>query len=395
MFYLLASMLGLLAAAFAAWPLLRATRWGADDDVEHRIRSLYRARLQEVQSEVEDPALREEMQVELGAVLLSETQVSAGTNSAEASATRPSRSGWWLALLMAVSIPLAGVGLYGLVSDRGLQEVFGAEIVLAPELEDPVALQSWALKLAARVERASDDAKSWYLLGHTYLKLRRFDDAAEAFATTARLSPQDITVQVYWLQARYLAAEGRLDKTGRELADRILAAQPEVPIVIEMLALDALHRGDGQAAVALLNRAIGASGDPRQQASLAAAIGRVRQALADGAPSLTVNVDLAPTAPAAPGHATVFVIARPVGGGMPYAVVRRPAFLMPFDVQLDDLVSMSPTRPLSAAERYEVAVRLSISGAAMAQPEDWSWLSPPLENPLAEALILDALLTPP
>jgi len=75
--------------------------------------------------------------------------------------------------------------------------------------------------------------------------------------------------------------------------------------------------------------------------------------------------------------------------------VRRPAFLMPFDVQLDDLVSMSPTRPLSAAERYEVAVRLSLSGAAMAQPEDWSWLSPPLENPLAEALILDALLTPP
>jgi len=75
--------------------------------------------------------------------------------------------------------------------------------------------------------------------------------ACEAFATTNRLSPMDIGVQVYWLQARYLAAGGRLDATSRNLAESILAQQPDIPVVTEMLALDAFHSGDAAAAVAL------------------------------------------------------------------------------------------------------------------------------------------------
>ena len=63
----------------------------------------------------------------------------------------------------------------------------------------------------------------------------------------------------------------------------------------------------------------------------------------------------------------VFVVARPIGGGMPYAVVRRPSWLLPFSVSLDDLVSMSPDRPLSQADGFEILVRLSASGLAQAE----------------------------
>jgi cytochrome c-type biogenesis protein CcmH len=80
---------------------------------------------------------------------------------------------------------------------------------------------------------------------------------------------------------------------------------------------------------------------------------------------------------------------------MPYAVVRRPSFMLPFRVYLDDLVSMSPERTLSSAAEFEVVARLSASGNAMPQAGDWQWRSEPLENPVAADLVLDALLTPP
>ena len=92
----------------------------------------------------------------------------------------------------------------------------------------------------------------------------------------------------------------------------------------------------------------------------------------------------------------MFVIARPPGGGMPYAVVRRPARLLPLDVTLDDTVSMSPARPLSGAEAFEVVVRLSRSGTAAPAPGDWEWRSDVLRTgELGSAAELDARLRPP
>ena len=44
---------------------------------------------------------------------------------------------------------------------------------------------------------------------------------------------------------------------------------------------------------------------------------------------------------------------------MPHAVARRPSWLLPFAVVIDDLVSMSPDRPMSQAETIEIFVRLS------------------------------------
>lgn len=64
---------------------------------------------------------------------------------------------------------------------------------------------------------------------------------------------------------------------------------------------------------------------------------------------------------------------------MPFAVARRSVALLPFDVVLDDLVSMSEQRKLSQASEIEVAVRISASGSATAQEGDWSWRSGALD----------------
>jgi cytochrome c-type biogenesis protein CcmH len=96
-----------------------------------------------------------------------------------------------------------------------------------------------------------------------------------------------------------------------------------------------------------------------------------------------------------PQTATIFVIARPPGGGMPYAVVKRPALMVPFTVTVDDLVSMSEQRKLSMADEFEVVVRLSKSGTAMAEDGDWQWLSDTMDLSAVQSTKITANLSPP
>jgi cytochrome c-type biogenesis protein CcmH len=376
----------MVAAGFVGWPMLRRRQGAVEVDHQQLVRSIYRARLAELANETDDGQLRSEMESELGAVLLTDARTDALADEPRS----PARVGLvgWLCIAL---IPLGGLTLYLSISDPELQQIRGAEEVLSLANDD-VAVQSWALKLQERVGNAPDDGKSWYLLGHARLKLGQFADAAQAFASTDNLTPGDIGVQVYWLQARYLAAGGRLDDVSRGLADTVLEQQPNLPVVLEILALDAVHRGESAEAVALLNRAMTSTTDIRQQATFSSAIQQVRSGFSEVPPGITVKV--ATSGEPSP-HSTIFVVARPPGGGMPYAVARRPAFMLPFEVRLDDLVSMSPARKLSDAEAFEIVVRLSVSGNAMPQPGDWQWQSSSLAIQSGDAPVVEAMLVPP
>ena len=389
MLVLVVIVCALCALGFAAWPLLRRGVVSAAPHYDEAIKQLYRQRAVELEQEAPDEQLREELTQDMGAVLLTEADITERTG-----ASTPQRANRALLWVLMVLIPTGALGLYYGVTDAGVASVQGAEAVLTLDAADAQAeIAAWREKLSRRVAATPDDSKSWYLLGHSYLKLGQYADAAEAFGTTANLAGDDQTVKIYWLQARYLAAQGVMDEVSHGLAEELLATNPNLSPVLELLALEAFRTGDGAAAITLLNRAISGAPDPVQQASFAQAIRQVREGLESAPPGVDVNVDATATVPLT---ASIFVIARPVGGGMPYAVVKRPAALVPFTVRLDDLVTMSPERVLSDTEEFEVLVRLSLSGAAMAQAGDWQWESAPLrlggEN---QPVRLDATLTPP
>ncbi len=384
MFYFVCLLLALLAAVFVCWPLLN--RRGVVAEVSHDevVKDVYRQRYDELPSETDDTLLRGEIENELGAVLLTE---SLGDVDQTEISTQKTALSWSLALL----VPLFALGIYFTVAEPELQNIRGAEEVLTMAADD-AALQEWAERLSAHTQNSPDDDKSFYLLGHVYLKQGEYAEAAEAFGRTAQLAGDDLNVQVYWLQSRYLAAAGVLDDFSRELAQRILEQEPSLGVVLEILALDAFRTGDPEQAITLLNRALTSANDLQRQASFATAIRQVREGMQTSEPGVSVTVSA--TSSPSP-RASVFVVARPVGGGMPYAAVKQPAFLLPFEVRLDDLVSMSPERRLSQADQFEVLVRVSESGNAMPQPGDWQWVSPAMNLADSGAQTLDATLTPP
>ena len=402
MFWILAIGLLVAAALFVAVPLLRAPagdRSGRAAAADQTVRALYQDRLAELEAEAAagrlDPEVREQVMQELGANLLDDYRELEVASAVDRETVREAAGGAGrLAWVLALLLPLGGVGVYWLVGEPTASAVAGASVVLQLDPDaDRAEIEAWQSRLARRVGSRPDDAQSWYLLGSTRLQLGDFSPAAEAFARAHAITGPDPVIDLYWLQARYLAQGGTLDADTREIAERVLARRDSHPLVLEMYAIDAFRRGEYQASVTYLNRALN---NDLGQAQLLALLGGLERARAEMG-ALQPSVEVAVSAAAgAPRDALLFVIARPPGGGIPYAVVRRPAGLLPLSVHLDDTVSMNPDLPLSSAPVIEVVVRLSRSGSPAAQPGDWEWRSDPLvAADLAVPLTLSAILLAP
>ncbi len=388
-FWTVLTGLTLLAIGFAVLPFLRP---GARTRAVHRgatLRALYRQRVAELNEEsaagIVNPASLEEMEQELGGVLLKEFQPDVELQTGE-------RSRVWIAV--GLVIPVLAALIYQQVGEPDAHVLRrGAEIIHLDPANDTLALDRWRHTLVERVSNKPDDAESWYLLGHIYLKTSSFQRAAEAFAMAHSVFGNDLSIDLYWLQARYLAANGVLDNASRELAEGILSRQANQPVVLEMLAIDAYRAGAYQRAVGLLNRALSIPQGALQQAALQAGLKQARSLLGDLKPSIDVRLSATETPPP---NTTLFVIARPVGGGMPFAVVRRPAHPLPDSIRLDDAVSMNPAAPLSTAQVIEVVARISLAGTPMAHPGDWEWRSEPLVlSEVDPTITLAANLKPP
>ena len=375
----------LCAAGFIVYPLLRKTRPEAGRSAADRsamARALYRDRLVELDGEVAvgqlAPEALEEVAAEAGASMLADYPA-----DAPEVANRPDGPAPRLAVAAAVVLLLASVGIYFQVGEPGASEIAGAEVVLRL---DPATqsgeLAQWRERLERRVAARPDDAQSWYLLGHARLQLQSYPQAAEAFAMAHAAVGDDPSIDVYWLQARYLAAKGVIDGATRAIAERLLAGRPNHPLVLEMFAIDAYRRGEFRQSVDFLSRALSGPLSAGQRATLSGSLAQARAQLGDLVPSIDLEVRATEQPPRG---ATLFVIARPPEGGMPYAVVRRPDAAFPISVRLDDAVAMNPARPLSAAGEIQVVVRLSLSGGAQAQPGDWEWQSNPIDVAEVEA----------
>lgn len=367
------------------------------------LRALYRSRREELEREAKEGVLSaadlEQALVELDRNALRDLDQAAAAESVPASTAGGGRS--WLVGFAVLAV--AGViGGYLVLGERAAPVLAGAADILALPESATAELDAWRLLLEERVLARPEDAKSHYLLGHVALKQRRFDAAADAFAAASLANGQpDAGIDIYWLQSRFLAANARLDETSQEIVRRLLEQSPNQPAVLEIVAIDALRAGRFSDAVTVLNRALGQPLAAEQRAALEAGLAQARMQLAtagaaaSAAPAVDVSLGLGGHSP--PAGATLFVIARPVGGGMPFAVVRRPGPDYPQQVRLDDLVSMNPARPLSSAEAIEVVVRLSRSGQPMAQPGDWEWRSPALDLATTKdwPIALKAELAPP
>lgn len=241
--------------------------------------------------------------------------------------------------------------------------------------------------LSARLRERPDDLAGWKMLGRSYLQLRNFAGAVEAFEQAVAMESSANGQTLTDLGEAVLMLDGStISGRAGALFESGLAAAPHNPKALFYAGMAALDRGDKALAADRWEALLATSPPAEIQDILRPRIAELRGTAApapqpeaesvaesEAGPILTVKVSLSAAArQQAPAGATVFVIARdPARPAPPVAVLRRKVSELPDEVPISDADAMIPGRVPSAFSQLEIIARISLGGDPSAQSGDW------------------------
>jgi cytochrome c-type biogenesis protein CcmH len=335
----------------------------------------------------------EEAKRELQRELLAD--VAGGGQGAEAA--RPVRSSRWAAVLVGVAVPILAVSLYLKLGDSRVLTGQGATGSPAQAGKAMPSVEEMVASLARRMQSNPDDAQGWVMLGRSYMVMNRYADARDAYEKAYKLVGDQPELMADLAEAIAMANNGQLGGRPAELADKVLAAQPDNAKALWLGGMAAFQASEFKQAVERWDRLApkipAESDDGRliQKYLVQARAHLSKEQLAEVEPKgsppqvattggLKVEVSFAPALAGrvAPTD-TVFVFARAVNGPkMPLAVMRSAARDLPSVVELDDSMAMAPAFKLSSFPQVVVGARISKSGTVTPGPGDLEGFSAPV-----------------
>ncbi len=243
---------GLLAAVLITvlWPLLQpraANADRADYDIE-----VYLDQLRELERDVQRELIDE---VQAGAAKLEiERRLLAASKAAEGVAGNPklARGGVPVALLLAIAISAATIGLYVDIGSPDLPNLPFAQRAPAPT-EDPQVAQARS-RLAAVEERLvaePENADVWRDLGTLRLAVGDQNGAVQAFAQAMTLSGGRADIASVYAEALTYAADGLVTPQAKELFEGVLRENAEEPRARFFMALARYQAGFREEALEL------------------------------------------------------------------------------------------------------------------------------------------------
>ncbi|MDO3720227.1 c-type cytochrome biogenesis protein CcmI [Marinobacter sp. chi1] len=390
-FWIAASILIILALAFVLYPVLFHRPKGKDrGDIKQQNLMAYQGRLQELDAEYEAGNLDDEgyrqLREELAGTMLEDIP--------EDATTRPVVSGRKSAIAVAlVAVALVPAASYLLYQEWGAMDEVEQFIAMQELGADDSArheqMAGLIEQLRAKLEASPDNPDGWAMLGQSYMRLERYEDAAWAFRNLADNVAEDDNSRSVALglaaQALFFDSQGAMTEQVTGTIEAARALNPDEVNSLGLLGIHAFSQQKYREAIDYWQRIVTVAPNHPQLESIQ---GGIREAynrlgeeppapqVADSAagPSVTVRVSLADTfAQQVPDDTTLFVFARRVdgAGGPPLAIKRLTAGALPAEIRLDDSSAMSPDATISSAEQVMVVARLSRSGSAMPQPGDW------------------------
>jgi len=408
LFWLIAFALALCVLAALVWPLVRQREDEAPGDEAAAI-AVFRDHKRQLDAEFAARTLsaaeRDAAEAELVARF--------GTELAVVPADAPhtsERSRWIAAIVLVALVPASAALLYAFLGNPAAVNApaVSPEDAAHPDasISDPQII-AMVDRLADKMKANPDDAKGWILLGRSYLKMGRYDDAVAALAEAAKHMPENAGLLTDQAEAIAMMQGRNLAGRPAQLLKRALVLEPDYPKAVAMSAAAAAQGGDFDGAIALYTRLktlVPANGEQIDQviaeidtARKAAVIpGLAAAPAAVPAPSAATTATAPASSAAKPGleagvaagvtgHVeidpklaakvaptdTLFIFARdPDGGRMPLAVVRGSASELPKTFALTDAMAMMPNNTISHAKSVVVEARLSKSGNATPQSGD-------------------------
>lgn len=247
--------------------------------------------------------------------------------------------------------------------------------------QDPVPdINAMVESLAERLEDTPEDLAGWKMLGRSYVQLKQFPAAVDAFERAVILENSANSQTLADLGEAVLLGDGNtINGRAGQLFESALAIEPNNPKALFYSGLAAIERGDNDMAATRWEALLATSPPPNIEGILRQRVAELRGGAQQAAvpeasaTSILVNIELGKDALSSGlTDKTVFVIARdPEQPSPPIAAVRRRLSELPTVVSISDSDAMIPGRVPSAFARLEIIARISMSGQPIAQPGDW------------------------
>ncbi len=241
-------------------------------------------------------------------------------------------------------------------------------------------------KLAARLKEKPNSAEGWFLLGRSYMSMKRYKEAVAAFDKANRLIPDNPVVMLRYADALTMLSGGQISGKPFELIKRAVAIKPDDPTGLWLLGMGYEEKGEYQKAISYWNLLMPLLNDDK---SITEVQNLIRQAKSKTTVSpqqaaspesvkqptaarleVNVTIDKKLLSQVLPSD-IVFIFAKAVAGSpMPLAVVRKQVKDLPLQVILDDTMAMTSTMKLSNFRKVQVIARVSKSGRVKTQSGD-------------------------
>src|SRR5690349_1416421 len=219
------------------------------------------------------------------------------------------RGSRWVALALCVLIPLGTLAVYLRIGQPNLPaQPFASrqtnpgnsQVASSPQVP-PEVMQAIA-KLQQHLKDEPGDLQGWLLMGQTYTRMARFDDAVEAYAQAVGISQgTNPVILSSFAEAQIAAAQGMVGEEAQRIFEGVLQKDPQDARARYYLALARAQSGDFRGA---LDRWVELAA---QSPADAPWMPTVQQRIADMAGRLGVEVSSvmpqpqAPSQPQAPG----------------------------------------------------------------------------------------------
>ncbi|MEE9327006.1 MAG: c-type cytochrome biogenesis protein CcmI [Cocleimonas sp.] len=402
MFWIITAILLLIAFAFVLPSLLNKHSNLHDGRREQNI-FIANEQLRELEKRFEQGELTNEdyqsTRDELEQSLLSDT-----TDSDEKLLQSGSKSSWISTLFIALLIPAIAIPVYNKVGNKHYIKELDPKKAMAqsvPKKADGTPdIDTMVAGLQKKLEAEPDNAKGWYMLGRSYMVLKRYPDAVKAYENALKAKPNAANIMLSLADSMAMQSNGEIAGRPVELINKALEIEPDnrtglwlggmaasqqknFPVAIKrwqkvLLQID--NPSEREEVNSLIANAVSQLTDEQKKTLNLSAVANspkestspVVNDVANTGKEITVSISLSEAMKnQANPTDLVFVYAKAMSGPpMPLAAAKIQVKDLPATIVLNDSMAMMPNLKLSAFAEVIVGARVSKSGQPISQNGD-------------------------
>lgn len=413
MFWIISAGLILIALALLLPPLLSSKsvskRYTQDNQRAQNI-AIANEQLADLESRYKagemDNTAYQSARDELEQALFADVSDSDGNQTAQTnSSNNNNKSSLLSGILIAALIPVIAIPVYLKVGtplfteqlDSKLAAKKARTIAVPKNADGSPDMDAMVAGLQKKMNENPDNAKGWFMLGRSYMVLKRYSESALAFEKSLKLKPDSAQIMLALADSLAMKSNGEIAGRPVELINKALEIEPNNLTALWLGGMVARQQKKFTLAIERWQKVIPLVKDPLEVKEVRSLIAEAMQKVSledkarlsnvvvaagnatekeinqdNASASVTVSVSLSDAllAKANPTD-TVFIYAKAMSGPpMPLAALKKQVKDLPIKVILNDSMAMIPAMTISSHKALKIGARISKSGQPVAQQGD-------------------------